>query len=279
MKIKNIQSKISIINKYTLLIISILLLFSLKINAQVSGLSNSKLGVYNAGVISNHNVEFEPAFFHIVSKKTWDENGHLNDGYGSSDSAFHSTGLNFRFTYGLWDKLEIGTSISTDLQMSNWGLKYLVFSKNKIGLAILAGANIPFGNKVVDKSVRLADNITSVGGGGVITAQFSDKLSVDFAAQYMAFIQTTSEKHHGSYYINSEVGYYILNGKLQLIAGMGYQHSGFDTFTSSTLTFYPGVTIETGNNYVIVIGAPFDIYGRNSTRNNSFAVALTLTFN
>ena len=190
----------------------------------------------------------------------------------------HTTGLNFRFTYGLWDKLEVGGSISTDLQMSNWGARYIAYSNKKVGLAIIAGANIPFGNKVVDKTIRLADNLTSMGGGVVMSTQFTDNLSLDVNAQYMAFVKTTNENHKGSYYFNADLGYYIFKHQLQLIAGMGYQQSEFDAFTSRTFTVYPGITVETGKNYIIVVSAPFDIYGSNSIKNSAFAVALTLTF-
>ncbi|NQU32244.1 MAG: hypothetical protein HQ521_03330 [Bacteroidetes bacterium] len=95
----------------------------------------------------------------------------------------------------------------------------------------------------------------------------------------MAFIKTTNENHKGSFYYNADLGYYIFKHQLQLIAGIGYQQSEFEAFTSSTLTVYPGITVETVNNYIIVVSAPFDIYGQNSMKNSAFAIALTLTFN
>ena len=145
-------------------------------------------------------------------------------------------------------------------------------------MALIAGANIPFGNKVVDNSIRLADNLTSVGGGAVFSAQFSEDFSLDFNAQYMAFVKTTNENHRGSYYFNADLGYYFFKHQLQLIAGLGYQQSNFETFSSSTLTVYPGVTVETGKNYIIVISAPFDVYGQNAIKNSGIILALTLTF-
>jgi len=255
------------------------LVISTSVFAQVGGLSGSKLGALCVDVVDNKTVEFEPAFFHVVSRKTWDDEGHLKDIFGSADSVIHTTGINFRFTYGLFDKLEFGASISTDLQLSNWGIRYIVYSKKKLGIALIAGANIPFGNKVVDNSIRLSDNLTSVGGGVILSTQFSENLSLDVNAQYMAFVKTTTEKHKGSYYFNADLGYYVFKHQLQLIAGVGYQQSAFDTFTSSTLTIYPGITVETGNNYIIVLSAPFDISGHNAIKNAGFALALTLTFN
>jgi hypothetical protein len=153
-----------------------------------------------------------------------------------------------------------------------------LYQKKKIGIAVIAGANIPFGNKVVDKSLRLADNLASVGGGAVFSAQFSENLSFDFNGQYMAFIKTTDQKHKGSYYFNADIGYYLFKHQLQLIGGLGYQRSVFHEFTSSTLTVYPGVTVETGNNYIIVLAVPFDAYGSHSNKNVGIMMALTLTF-
>jgi len=261
------------------IILFAVVLFGFDVSAQVGGLSNSKLGALSVDVVGHHKVEFEPAFFHVVSKKAWNSEGNLDQIYGSADSAIHSTGLNFRITYGLWDKLEIGASLSTDLQMSNWGLRYILFSEKKIGVAVIAGANIPFKNKVVDKSIRIADNMTSLGGGAVMSMQFSENLSLDFNAQYMTFTKKVNDHLGGSYYFNADLGYYLFNHQLQLVGGLGYQGSSFDNFTSNVLTVYPGFTIETGNNYVIVLYAPFDIYGRNATKNSAIILALSLTIN
>ena len=245
---------------------------------QVGGISGSKLAAVCVDVVDHQKIEFEPAFTHFNSNGKWDSEGQLHDLFSSSDSVRHTTGFNFRFTYGLWDKLEIGASISTDLQRSNWGLRYLVYSKGKLGFALIGGANIPFDNKDFDKSIRLADNLTSVGGGVVMTTQFNKNLSLDFNAQYQAFVKETKEKHKGSYYFNAELGYYLFKHQFQIIGGLGYQQSIFNEFTDIVLTVFPGVTIETGKSYIIVISAPFDVYGENSIKNTGFVFALTLTF-
>jgi hypothetical protein len=278
LKRTNLQLRIKRVIFVSILISISSLISPTDLQAQVGGISGSKLNAYCVDVVDHKKIEFEPAFFHFNSKTKWNDDGHLDNIYGTSDSVFHNTGINFRFTYGLWDKLEVGASVSTDLQTSNWGLRYVLYQKKKIGLALIAGANIPFGNKAIDKSLRLSDNIASVGGGAVFSTQFSENLSFDFTAQYMTFIKTTNENHKGSYYLSADIGYYILNHQLQFIAGLGYQQASFDKFTSSTLTVYPGVTVETGNNYIIVLSVPFDIYGTNANKNVGLLFALTLTF-
>jgi hypothetical protein len=264
----------------TVLFSFIILVFLLsgKVFSQVGGLSASKLAALCVDVVDHHKVEFEPGFYHVVSKNAWDSDGHLEDLFNSTDSVRHSTGMYFRFTYGLLDKMEIGGSISTDLQKGTLGMRYIVYSKKKLGFALIAGANIPFDNKDIDKSIRLADNLTSVGGGAVMTTQFSENFSLDINAQYQAFIGKTEENHKGSYYVNADLGYYLFKHQFQIVGGIGYQQSVFEGFTDKVLTVYPGVTIETGSNYIIVISAPFDVYGEHSIKNSGVAFALTLTF-
>ncbi len=187
--------------------------------------------------------------------------------------------MNFRFTYGLWDRLEIGASISTDLAVSSWGARFVAFQNKKIGVAVIAGANIPFGNRSVDKKTRFSELLTSVGGGGVFTANITDNFSFDFVAQYMTFLKETDNHSKGSWFFNTDLGYYFFNHQFQAIVGIAYQDAVFETFTSQILTIHPGVTIETGKNYIIVISAPFDVYGENALKNAGINFALTLTFN
>jgi len=194
------------------------------------------------------------------------------------DSTRAVTGMNFRFSYGLWDKLELGTAISTDLSVSNWGAKYLVYQKQKIGVAVIAGANIPFGNRDIDKKARLSQLLTSVGGGAILTARPLEDFSLDVNVQYMFFTEPTDDKKKGSWYLNADFGYYVFKRQLQLIAGAGYQDAVFAESTSQTLTINPGVTVETSRTFIIVLTAPFDVYGINSLKNSGITFALTLLF-
>lgn len=261
-------------------LISVIVIFSsVQVFSQVGGISNSKLGSVSVAVIGNKKIEFEPGFYHARSSKYWDDDGDLDNIYSTGDSSRAVTGMNFRFTYGLWDRLEIGVSISTDLAVSSWGARFVAFQNKKIGVAVIAGANIPFGNREIDNKTRFSELLTSVGGGGVFTASLTDNLSIDFVAQYMTFLKKTDNNSKGSWYFNSEMGYYFFKRQLQIIAGLGYQDAVFESFTSQILTVYPGITIETGKNYVIVISAPFDIYGVNALKNAGINFALTLTFN
>lgn len=260
-----------------LLFTSILIISSYALIAQVGGVSNSKLASLNIDAIGHHTVEFEPTVYHFSSKKYWDNDGSLQNLYGSADSINKNTGLAFRFTYGLWDKLEIGGSISTDLAASSLGIKYKFWSNDKMGFAAIAGANIPLGNKTIDNSSRYSKPITTLGAGMIYTAYLSDRLSIDATGQYFFYTEKTDYDYKGSYYINSDIGYYVFNNTLQLIAGFGYQGSTMRDVHFNTFTMYPGLTVETGKRYVLVLQAPFDIAGKNSAKNVGVSFSLTIT--
>jgi len=260
-----------------LLFTSFLIISSFTLFAQVGGISNSKLASLNAKTIDHHMVEFEPTVTHIVSHKIWNNDGQLQDLYGSSDSVFKSTSLGFRFTYGLWGKIEIGGSISTDLAMTGLGVKYNFWGNDKMDIAAVAGANIPLGNKTIDNTIKLSDNLTSLGGGFIYTAYFNEKFSLDAAAQYMFFVEETTNEHKGSFYLNTDVGYFVFDNTLQLVLGAGYQNSSFDQLNSNTVSLYPGITVETGKRYVLVLQAPFDIAGKNARKNFGVSFSLTIS--
>lgn len=260
-------------------LINLIFILSVYGYSQIGGISNSKLYSINTDIIKRHTIEFEPTVYHTNSIKYWDSNGNLQNSFSTADSALKNTGLSFRFTYGLWDVLEIGGSISTELGSTSLGVKYKFWSNQSMAFAAMAGANIPLGNKTIDKTIRLSDQITSLGAGLIYTVTFSEVFSLDANAQYLFFAEETDDKNKGTLYLSSDIGYYVFDRKLQLIGGLGYFNSSFESFNSSSLTVYPGCTVETGNNFVIVLQAPFDVNGKNALKNAGFVISLTLGFN
>jgi len=265
-------------SKKQILLISVLMAPFL-LFAQIGGVSGGKLSAYNAETISKHLVEFEPSISYIGATKYWNNSSDLNLIYQTSDSAIRNTGMAFRFTYGLFENLEIGGSISSNLMSTSLGLKYLIWNNDKMCFGAMAGVNTPLGNQSIDKTVRYSNLLTSYGLGVIYTYYFKDHFSIDFNATYMTFAKKTDDQHKGSWYLNAEAGYYIWDGKLQFIGGFGYQSSAYDGLISNVLTCYPGITIETGKSYIIVIQAPFDLAGMNARKNVGFGFALTLMFN
>ena len=262
---------------FSVLLSAFLLITGTQSAAQVGGISGSKISSYTVGVVNHHEVEFEPAFCHFHSKKQWDKKGILSNHSSEGDSIKWNTGLGFRVTYGIKDKLEIGTTISNNLRMASVGARYVLYDKNTNGLAVIAGANIPTGNHTLSRSFRVSDEIANAGGGLVFTAYFNPDFSVDVNAQYMKFVQKTADNGKDNFYMNSDLGYYFFSQQLQVIAGFGYQASRFNDYSSQVFTFYPGITVETGKSYIIVLYGLYDIWGRNSDKNYGMGLALTIT--
>jgi hypothetical protein len=262
----------------TVLIIIILAL-SINTFGQIGGLSSAKISSLTAAVIPDKSIEFEPGFFHSRSNQYWDINSSLQDTYSTSDSISLITGMYFRVTYGLWNKLEVGVSISNDLSLSQWGIRYKVLQNNKFGLAIISGLNLPWGNKSINEKLRVSSNIAKAGIGFVGSIYSTPKLSFDFSAQYLNFLQQPNDKDRGEFVLSFDAGYYIFNNQVQLLAASNYRHVNNSICNHQVLTIVPGFSIETGNNYAIAIAFPFDVYGKSETKNTAINFALTLNFN
>lgn len=260
-----------------LLIIAIITISS-NTFGQIGGLSASKLSSQTAAVVPNKTIEFEPGFYHSRSSQYWDANSNLQNTYSSPDSVSLITGMYFRITYGLWDKIELGVSISNDLSQSDWGLRYNFLNNDKIGMAIISGVNLPWGNKLIDERLRVNSNIAKAGFGFVGSIYSTENLSFDFSGQYMHFIRQTTDNDKGGYYFSFDAGYYIFKKQYQIMAAAEYHHINNNNKAHEVLSFIPGFSIETGNRYIIVIGFPMDIYGKRETKNTAVNFALTLNF-
>jgi len=260
--------------------ILILLTAIISINTfgQIGGLSSTKISSLSAGVLPNKTIEFEPGFYHSRSSQYWDANSSLQNTYSTSDSISLVTGMYFRITYGLWNKIELGVSISNDMSQSNWGIRYNFFMSKKIGLAFISGMDLPWGNKSINERLRINSNIGKAGFGLVGSIYSTENLSFDFSAQYMQFLKQTAEKDKGGYYLNFDAGYYILKKQVQIMAAAQYSHINNMGVSNEVLTFIPGFSVETGNNYAIALAFPLDIYGKRETKNTAINFALTLNF-
>lgn len=258
------------------LLLLIVFLFTINLSAQIGGLSALKLGSFSATVVPDKQMEFEPGFGYYQTSYYWDDNSDLQEIYSTSDSTHYVSAMSFRFTIGLWDKLELGVSISPDLAISNWGARYIISQNERMGFAAIGGVNIPLGNRVIDKRLRTNDDIANAGFGGVFSYSFTDKFSTDFAAQYMYYLDETVNNEKGSAYLHLDVGYFILNGNIQLISGLAYARSKNDICCSSVLTLNSGFAVETGKNYSIAFNFPVDIYGKHQTRNTGLSFVLTI---
>jgi len=261
--------------KYIKIIIFILSLFiSIVSYGQIGGLSASKLASFSVGTVPSHKIEFEPSFSHLRSKTYWDNNGNKTNIFSTNDSVRNISAMSFRFTYGITDNLEFGVNVSPDVSMSNWGLRYVIHNGEDFGIAAITGMNIPLGNQTIDKRTRLAENILSIGLGGVMTYNFNENFSADFTAQYQLHLEEAQHHDKNSIFLNFDIGYYILKHQLQFATAFAYRTVQDDFGGHNVFSITPGVTIETGETFIIVLYAPFDIIGKNEVENHGFGFAI-----
>ena len=251
---------------------------SVAIFSQVGGVSNGKLVTLNAGTVSENKLEFEPSFGFATSSNFFDANGDVQEMYKSSDSLMKFSSMGFRMTYGLIENLEVGLYLPVDVSEINFGAKYRLPIDGKLGLGLVAGYNSVLGNQVYDKKSTVYELTPAILGGVIMSYGFSEKLSIDFDAQYRKHTQTILGGHTDAFRVSTDLGYYILN-RINLIAGLTYNQALFEDSISNSylLTLNTGFTVERGENFILIINAPFDLMGKNEFRTKGFGLALTIT--
>lgn len=245
--------------------------------AQITGISGSKISAFCTTVVGHHKIEFEPGFTVQGTKQYWDNNGDIQSSFGSSDSLEIQTSSYLRFSFGFNDKLEVGMALSTDLTYNNFASRYIFHQGEQSEWALMAGLYVPFGNRTIDRNQKSDDDLIASAFGVVFSHFVDDKLSVDLNAQYQSYHGKRSDGHKVDYFVNADLGYFI-NPKWQIIAGLGQQISVFDGANQGKLTFYPGFSIEPGNQFLVVLNGNFDVAGKGQQRFNGFNFALTILF-
>lgn len=256
------------------------LFFVLNVRAQVAGISASKLATYNAYTIEHNHLEIEPSFSWMSSRRAFNDHGNRYFFSANHDSLIISRDLFLRGTYSPFKNLEIGTFITADLSSLSLGLKYMFFDNKKFAASFIYGINWSGKYSDLQKPGTIPKPETRVAayaGGFALTRQFSEKLSWDTDLQYQTSF-SAGRSFQNDYFVDSELGYYVFHHQLQLIGGFTYHYQNTKTIGQEgySLVFNPGVTIETGKSYIIVLYAPVSLLGKNMEIYRGVNVAFTL---
>lgn len=259
---------------FLFVVVSIL---TLGLNAQVVGISNDKLVVVGAESIGTKTFEFEPGFGYLWSTKTFDENGKLVSLNPESDSTQVLQALGFRFTYGFAKNFEIGTTITSDLNTFGLGIKYTFMEKEKNVLAAFLGTTFSNESDFVLRNTGIFGKTASVGGGFAYMAKFSGNLSLDIDVQYQNVFDN-KQSYSDDIFSAAEIGYRFPK-HVQLIGGFNFRYNHFkiDRPDAWLLTFSPGITVNPGKSFVMILYSPFDLIGHNVDKFNGLIFALTIT--
>ena len=272
---RDIYLKIYKMKKITLLLLS--LVFVSTAMAQVGGLSASKLGTLCTAPVPEGTIEFEPFFGYATSTNFFDSNGDIQPLFSTSDSTMKFSGSGFRFSYGLMKDLEIGVSLPIDVSEVSFGAKYKLPLEGDLTMGLLAGYTSLIGNQAYDRRDAIHEMTPSFVGGFIMTYEFNEKLSIDFDAQYQKHTQETFDGHTHGFYLNSDIGYYLMD-RVNFIAGLNYGYKVFNASidNSHLLTLNTGIAIEKAENFILVINAPIDLFGKNEYQTTGFGLALTI---
>ncbi|OQX97327.1 MAG: hypothetical protein B6I20_12855 [Bacteroidetes bacterium 4572_117] len=245
--------------------------------AQVGGLSASKLGTLCTETVPAQTIEFEPFFSFASSSRVFDKKGDVQNLFATNDSSQFFSEPGFRFSYGLMKNLEVGVSIPTDISTVSFGAKYKLPFKGKLTFGLLVGYNSIVGNDIYVRRNAAHETSSSIGGGIILTYEFSDKFSCDFNAQYHKHLNKTSAGHDQGMCFSTDFGYYFIEN-VNFIIGMNYFFEDYEVFedNSRLFTFNPGIAIEKAENFILVLNSPIDLFGKNEYKSVGFGLALTI---
>ncbi len=263
------------------IIVIITLLISNYTQAQVGGLSASKLSALCAETVPNKTIEFEPALGFNFSNKAWNKSARIISVFPENDSLLINSYMGFRLSYGLLKNMETGISFPVDMSSIQFGLKYKIpVEYEKLQFGLLAGVNFFTGNRVIKKKGNSINNTCNFVTGIIISYQVAEKLSIDFNAQYQHLTRNVIENHNHDILLNTDIAYFINNG-LQLVMGLNYIQSDYNTdnYDFYRLTINPGLTIEQAENFILVLNFPYDTVGKNINKSIGIAMALTIMIN
>lgn len=258
--------------------VSIFILFQQNVFSQaIGGLSASKLGTLTAQEVGQGNIEMEPFFGYASTRHYYDHQGKVQKLFMTDDSTQKFSAFGFRFTYGIMKNMEIGVSLPIDVSEVRFGIKYQLPGLDQFQWALLAGYNNIVGNQAYSRRNSFHESTPSVVGGIILTYNFNDKCSIDFDAQYQKHTQNTIDGHTQGLYINSDIGYYLIEN-VNFIIGLNYNCQSYsqEFHNSELLTLNTGLAIEKAKNFILVINAPFDLMGKNEYRTKGFGLALTV---
>ncbi|MBN1250763.1 MAG: hypothetical protein JXR51_08150 [Bacteroidales bacterium] len=265
--------------KKTFIFISLLLLVN-SAYSQVGGLSASKLGTICTETVPKNTIEFEPFFSYASSTHFFDNEGNMEDLFSTDDSTQFFSASGLRFSYGLFENFELGVSLPVDMSTISFGAKYKLPFGEKITSGVFLGYNTIIGNAVYVRRNSAQESTAAMVGGLILTFNFSEKLSCDFNAQYQRHINTTVAGHKQGMFLSTDFGYYLIDN-VNFILGMNYFFKEYDTFENNShlFTLNPGIAIEKAENFILVLNAPIDLFGKNEYQVFGFGLALTIMIN
>ncbi len=266
------------ITRIILLLLPFLLTCNTDLVAQVWGISGSKIGAYNAGGVPGYALEVEPQVVTGWSDRIWNDMGMKVKRFSVPDSVERFTSLDFRATYGITHGLEAGIFITGNFEFLALGIKKRIYENNGSALSFITGFNYKAGNGIILLTGRGFESHSSLPLGLAATFNVDQKFSVDADLQAEPAIPLGHDVNKTPhYYFNMDAGYFP-RPAIQLVTGFSFVYGtrDFEGPRGYLLTLNPGMTIEKGENFIIVIAAPIPLAGKTHYCFHSLQLNLTI---
>ncbi|HYW94303.1 MAG TPA: hypothetical protein VE870_01805 [Bacteroidales bacterium] len=266
--------------KKVLAISLFLAVLPLSLFGQVRGISASKIGAYNARPLPEATVEFEPQIATGWSDMMWNGAGQRVNRFPLTDSVERFTSVDFRVTYGIVDGLEAGIFATGDYELLSFGIKKRILESRTASLAFITGYNYAAGNGIISIQKRGLESHSSLPMGLAGSFRIGEKAGIDADFQVEPPFPVGNDMNKTAhYYFDVDAGYYPVK-TLQLVTGFAltYGTRDFSGPRGYQLIINPGVTVETGRHFIIVLAAPFCVAGKTHYCFRSLQMALTLAF-
>ena len=240
-------------------------------HGQVTGLSNSMVGVLSTETVEPGQFEFEAAF--DVQKSGDFVN--LAGEETSLDGVLLSSGMGMRMTVGFDHGIEVGLSFPVDVSSVGGGIKWRFLSNGKKSLAFIGGVELITESGFISSDSSLGGSYT----GGMIFGYSSGK-KMSFDADFSMTSYTSDALGNPDRSIVYDVGVgYMLTEALLTVVEIAVSSSSFTNsdYDNSKRTLTAGYTFKVNDAMLAVMGIQFDIKATNDYKGKTFLSGFTFT--
>jgi len=252
--------------RISLFLLSFIILFQTKLEAQIGSLSGTKIWSVSHNTLPQNILEFEPTFYTNRYNSEFDFWGNSKP---LGEEVYESS-ISWRVSYGVYKNLEIGMTTTGNLEDVNIAMKYTLRDSSWINFGAMIGYTEELGNREIQQDDR---RMNAFQLGLISTIVFDDKNSLDLNAQ---FEQTYVDNDNWSrWHLNADFGTYALHPNYQLILGVFHTYKFVGSTTYKTVLL-PTISIEPSDKYALVFNLSKAVYGKKETNDLGFGVTLTL---
>ena len=243
------------------------------LNAQINGISASKITAFSYDPIDKGTIEFEPNFATALSSSLWTDSGERI----ALDSTIVTSSLGWRIAYGVNEKLEVAMFALSNLENISFASKMILLEQDKLGLAAMIGLNIPLGERTFLKNQPTFENGSTFGIGMISTHTINEKWSVDVNVQYQNNFRKVDDLEQDKFFINVDVGLVEFDEKVTFVLGGGY-FVFLSQDNNYVFNLIPGIAWDAGERFSFALNSSHDLFGRNNERVHGYNLAITTTF-